>query len=109
MSNKVQVFFVHCKYLYQLMLLFSVNSRVNWTQDGTKILLCKYYKVGQFQDVDSAIKILSKWDGNQVTQQIGRSVLRVGDIFCFDGDYYLFVCKRLVKIPQALANRLLFY
>jgi hypothetical protein len=45
------------------------------------------------------MKILTKWDGNNVTNKIGRSVLRVGDIFKFDGTCYLFVCKRLIKIP----------
>lgn len=106
-SSAVVVYFVHCKHLYQLMLMFGTSSRVNWTDHGTKLLLSKYYKVAQFKDVQQAIKTLSKWDGNQVTVKIGRSVLRIGDIFQIDGQFYLYVCKRLVKIPQAFASRLL--
>lgn len=106
-DSNVQVYFVHCKYLYQLMMTFSVCRHVNWTQNGLKITLCQYYKVGQFWDVDSAMKLLTKWDGNDVTNKIGRSVLRVGDIFRFDGVSYLFVCKRLIKIPQTIADRII--
>ena len=89
------------------MMTFSVCRHVNWTQNGLKITLCQYYKVGQYQDVNEAIKFLTKWDGNHVTNKIGRSVLRVGDIFRFDGTCYLFVCKRLIKIPQVISDRLL--
>lgn len=103
----MKVYFVHCKYLYDLMLSFSVCHHVNWTDQGMKILLCQYYKVGEFDDLDDAVKTLSKWDGNEVTSKIGRSVLRIGDIFEIDGCYYLFVCKRLIKIPEAISKRLL--
>lgn len=106
-EGTVQVYFVHCKYLYQLMMTFSVCRHVNWTQNGLKITLCQYYKVGQYNYVDDAMKLLTKWDGNEITNQIGRSVLRVGDIFKFDGVHYLFVCKRLIKIPQVIAERLI--
>ena len=107
--NHVNVYFVHCNNLYQLMLMFSICNNVNWTDKGVKLLLCKYYKVGQFEDIQTAIKTLSRWDGNQVTKKIGRYVLRVGDVFEIDKEFYLFVCKRLVKIPQAYAERLLIY
>lgn len=106
-QGNVQVYFVHCKYLYQLMMTFSICRHVNWTQNGLKITLCQYYKIGQYQDVDTAMKLLTKWDGNDITSKIGRSVLRVGDIFKIDDVYYLFVCKRLIKIPQAISNRVI--
>lgn len=108
-SNKVIVYFVHCKYLYQLMIMFNITNRVNWADNGSKILLYKYYKIEQFDDIQNAIKFLCKWDGNQITKKIGRSVLRIGDIFKIDNQYYLFVCKKLVKIPQAISKRLLIY
>ena len=107
MKQNVQVYFVHCKYLYELMLNFSVCRHVYLTDNGLKIFLCQYYKVAQFGDVQTAMKTLTKWDGNQITNQIGRSVLRVGDVFKMDGVYYLFVCKRLIKIPQVVSNRLI--
>lgn len=89
------------------MINFSICRHVNWTENGLKITLCQYYKIGEYQDVDIAMKTLTKWDGNNVTNKIGRSVLRVGDIFKFDGVYYLFVCKRLIKIPEAISDRLI--
>ena len=89
------------------MMTFSICSHVNWTDQGIKILLCHYYKVAQFDDVDQAVKFLGKWQGNQVAKNIGRSILRVGDIFEIDQTYYLYVCKKLVKIPQAISKRLL--
>lgn len=107
--KNITVYYVHCKYLYELMLMFSVNSRVNWTQEGMKILLYTYYKAMQFQDVQQAIKFLSKWEGNDQIKEIGRTVLRVGDIFKIDDQFFLFVCKKLVKIPQFISNRLIIY
>ena len=107
MSKKVEVYFVHCKYLYNLMLNFSICRHVNWMDNGLKITLCEYYKIDSFQDVDEAMKILTKWDGNDITNKIGRSILRVGDIFKVDDQFYLFVCKRLIKIPQAISSRLI--
>ena len=106
-SNTVTVYFVHCKFLYQLMSMFSITSRVNWTQQGSKILLYKYYYIDTFKNVEEAINILSKWDGNDITKKIGRSVLRIGDIFKMNGQFYLFVCKKLVKIPDAISKRIL--
>lgn len=103
----VEVYFVHSKYLYELMLNFSVCRHVNWTDNGLKITLCQYYMVGQFDNITEAMTTLAHWDGNQVTEKIGRSVLRVGDVFKVQGVYYLFVCKRLVKIPDAISNRLI--
>lgn len=89
------------------MMTFTICSYVNWTQQGVKILLCQYYKIGEFEDVDEAVKFLGKWQGNQVAKKIGRSIIRVGDIFQIDDTFYLYVCKKLVKIPQAISKRLM--
>ena len=119
-NQSVQVYFCHCKYLYELMKTFSVcnydNSKpyhklrkVKWTDNGLKITLCEYYKIGEFENIADSINILKKWDGNQVTKSIGRSVLRIGDIFKYKEEYYLYVCKRLIKIPETISNRLIIF
>lgn len=90
------------------MLICSLNRKIDWCEDGLRIVTWKYNIVarGQAESLNDVFRHYSMLSIDRRRKKQNRAI-NIGDIIVFDGEAWIVSAFGFLKIPELLASKIL--
>ena len=92
----------------ECMLICSLNRRIDWCEDGLRIVTWKYNMVGhgKAESLNDVFKHYSVLNIDKRRKKQVRTV-NIGDIIVFDDETWIVSAFGFLKVPEILAEKIL--
>lgn len=105
--KKYELYYVDKSNRLQCMITCSFNRKIDWTQDGLKLVSWKYNLIckGQAEQLNDIFKKFSVLNIDKRKKKQIRTI-NIGDIILFDGEAWIISAFGFMKIPNILWNKI---
>lgn len=103
-----KIYYVDNANRIESMLVCSINKRIDWCEDGLRIVTWKYNMIGcgQAETLNDVFKHYSILNIDKRKKKQTRTV-NIGDIIVFDEEPWIVSAFGFLKIPEILAEKIL--
>ena len=108
MNQKYQIYFITKQYRIEAMMLCSFASRIDWVNNGLKIVSWEYQKgpLAFEKSLSDVYNNYKKISFNKKNKAVVRGI-NVGDVICLENEAWIITTCGFAKIPNILWDKII--